>query len=70
MKDKMTCLDTFLVETCMIIFGMLSGMVIPKEKRKTTFAVGMGVFLLASAGIVYRFLKIQETDDLQITEQE
>lgn len=69
MKDKITCLDTFLVKTCTVIFGVLLGMVIPKERRKITFSVGMGVFLLSFAGIVYRVMKIQETEDLQITEQ-
>ena len=45
MKNKMTVLDTFLIENCMAIFGLLAGIAMPKEKRKTAFTVGMAVFL-------------------------
>lgn len=69
MKNKMTVLDTFLIENCMAIFGLLAGIAMPKEKRKTAFTVGMAVFLLTSASIVYRVMKMQETEDLQIVEE-
>ena len=34
MKNKMTVLDTFLIENCMAIFGLLAGIAMPKKKGK------------------------------------